>query len=144
MLPAITNCFFAAPPGEEAFRRAFEQAHAADRDDLLWGEIGIHKMAEIVAAEGWGNRLTSPSDICPIPSFRIIDAIEGSMDVNAIIDSSGCRAVHLYNEVMRMVGFDKNGRFKSYGLIGILERRVRELESRMAGEVKADTPVDRL
>jgi tetratricopeptide (TPR) repeat protein len=132
MLPGITNCFFAAPPGEAAFARAFETARAADRHELLWGEIGIHKMAQLVAAHGWGDRLTAPSDICPIPSFRIIDAIEAAIDVEEILAITGCRAVHLYNEVMRVVGFDKNGRFKEHGLIGILEKRVSELERRKA------------
>jgi|GEM_PF-431030 len=126
--PAITNCFFAAEPGERAFLRAFEQASAVDAADLHWGEIGIHKMAEVVSEEGWGERLTAPTDLCPIPPFLIVDAITGSIDVERVLGATKCRAVHLYNEVMRMVGMDKNGTFPENGLIGILEKRVSERE----------------
>ena len=131
VLPAVTNCFFAAEKGEAAFLAAYEQASKLDSSALLWGEIGIHKMAQIVAEEGWGDRLTAPTDICPIPPFRMIDAIMGSFDVEAVLQRTGCRAVHLYNEVMRMVGMDKNGTFPSHGLIGVLEKRVSALEAQM-------------
>ncbi len=65
VVPAITNCLFGAEAGEAAFGRAFDDAVARDNDQLLWGEIGIHKMAELVAAEGWGERLTAPDRHLP-------------------------------------------------------------------------------
>ena len=129
MLPGITNCFFAAPKGEKAFLQAFESSRLVDRTELLWGEIGVHLMARIVAENGWGGRLADPSDICPIPPFRIVDAILGSFDPHHVVQSTNCRAVHLYNEVMRTVGMDKNGHFPKKGLIGYLERRVSEREA---------------
>lgn len=128
VVPGVTNCFFASPPGEPAFLRAFEEARSADRSALLWGEIGIHKMSDIVAEEHWQDRLTSPSDICPIPSFRIVDAIHGKFDVDAVIEMTGCRAVHLYNEVMRMVNLDKHGAFPFGSLLELLDKRVSTLE----------------
>ena len=129
MLPGITNCFFAAPKGEKAFLQAYESSRLVDRTELLWGEIGVHLMARIVAENGWGSRLADPSDICPIPPFRIVDAILGSFDPHQVVQSTNCRAVHLYNEVMRTVGMDKNGHFPKKGLIGYLERRVSEREA---------------
>jgi hypothetical protein len=128
MLPGITNCFFAAQKGEPAFLQAFETSRHVDRTELLWGEIGVHLMARIVAENGWGQRLADPSDICPIPPFRIVDAILGSFDPQQVVQRTNCRAVHLYNEVMRTVGMDKNGHFPKKGLIGYLEERVSERE----------------
>jgi hypothetical protein len=130
MVPAVTNSFFAAKKGEPAFLAAYERARLADPTELLWGKIGIHMMAEVVAAEGWGHRLTDPSDICPIPPFRIIDGILGSFDIDTLVRDTRCRAVHLYNEVMRIVGMDKNGHFPKKGLIGYLEKHVSEREER--------------
>lgn len=127
--PAITNCFFSADPGEPEFLNAFERARRADHADLLWGEIGTHAMAEMVAGQGWGDRLADPSDFCPIPSFRMIDAMDGHLDVEEIVRSTGCRAVHLYNEVLRVAGVDKSGEFPRRSIVSFLETHVANLEA---------------
>lgn len=134
IVPGITNCYFSAEAGEPAFRRAFERSLRMNRDELAWGEVGTHLMAEIVATEKWGDRLASPSFVCPIPVFRIIDAVAGEFEVADIISKTQCNGVHLYNEKLRDVGIDKNAPFPELGLVGHLERRVREREDLIAKE----------
>jgi tetratricopeptide (TPR) repeat protein len=131
MLPAVTNCFFAADAGEPALAWAFDHARGIPATDLRWGEIGTHLMARVVAENGWGDRLAAPSDFCPLPTFRMRDAIAGDIDAGAIVETSRCRAVHLYNEGMRDIGVDKNAPFPAHGLIGYLERRVAAREARV-------------
>ncbi len=129
ILPSVTNCFFAAPAGEMAFSDAYREAAAADRVQLLWGEIGVHTMARLVAEQGWGARLAQPSDFCPIPHFQMVDAIDGALDIPGILASTRCRAVHLYHEVLRVGGVDKNRAFPKDSVIEVLDRLVTEREA---------------
>ena len=132
IVPSVTNCFFAARAGEAGFLGAYQKAAEADRVQLLWGEIGVHAMARLVAENDWGSRLAEPSDFCPIPHFQMVDAIDGALDIPDILARTRCRAVHLYHEVMRVGGIDKSRAFPPDSLIEVLDRLVVSREAAIA------------
>jgi hypothetical protein len=131
--PGGDELFFAFDAREPRLRDTFEKVSAADSALLRWGEIGIHEMAELVARNRWGDRLAAPTDICPIPPFQMVDAIAGGVDVEEIIEQTSCRAIHLYNEIMRTASIDKNGVFPPNSVISVLEKRVSENEMKSRG-----------
>ncbi|HEY0157926.1 MAG TPA: glycosyltransferase [Thermoanaerobaculia bacterium] len=96
-----------APRGSEAMAFAWETCNAKDPQSLRWGETGPSLVAEAVERFGLQDAVHPPETFCPFPYtdwHRLLDA-----DAPPIPEESA--AVHLWNEMWRREGADKDAAY---------------------------------
>jgi hypothetical protein len=106
-VPVVASCVIRAPIGSPAMEQAWRVCSASDPATLEWGETGPRLCANVVAANGLESFVEPPSTFCPIPFHewrRFVDA--GAVEL-----PEDAYAVHLWSEMWRRGGVDKNGEF---------------------------------
>ncbi|HYI12323.1 MAG TPA: hypothetical protein VEK57_24935 [Thermoanaerobaculia bacterium] len=101
--------FIKAPAGSPAMQRAWDICAAKDRTQIRWGETGPALLREIVTTLGLESFVRPPEVFCPIPFPKwesLLDPIPPALPENAA-------AVHLWNELWRRAGKDKDAEFDS-------------------------------
>ena len=93
------------PAGSEVVKFVWETARAKDPDKLVWGEIGPKLLGKAVREFSLQEYVREPEVFCPI----------GYADCAAILDpkislefDEATYAIHLWNEIWRRNGLDKN------------------------------------
>jgi len=93
------------PSGSDVLKFVWETASAKDPDRLVWGEIGPKLLGQAVREFSLEEYVLEPAVFCPI----------GYADWAAILDpkinhdfGDATYAVHLWNEIWRRNGQDKN------------------------------------
>jgi FkbM family methyltransferase len=112
-----------SPPGSRVLKYAWDVCQSKDPATLSWGEIGPLLLAKAVQELGLGAYVRRAADFCPIPWFRwkgIIDPDHQS----GISDET--YAVHLWNEMWRRGGFDKDEEYDAACLYERLKARYLE------------------
>jgi len=100
----VTSSAIKAPRGSEAMRFAWEFCDARDPSSLRWGETGPALAQQIVERFGLHDAVQPPQVFCPIPFWewrRLVDAEAPELPAEA-------HAVHLWNELWRRNGVDKD------------------------------------
>ena len=123
----IQSCVIKCPPGSDVMRYCYDTASAKNPQDLVWGEIGPDLLAAAV------HRFELDHFVSANRAFTILDwtkawkFVSGSPIVAAQerlkIRWYGSYGVHLYNEIWRQKGWDKNGTFAWLSLVEGLKRR---------------------
>jgi mannosyltransferase OCH1-like enzyme len=116
----VTNGIIKAPAGSPAIEYAWRTCEGKKTDQLRWGETGP-KLAGEAVREFSLERYVKPHDVfCPL----------GYLDWRQVLTprqvrefSPSTRAVHLWNEMWRRDGLDKNGRFDAGCLYERLKRK---------------------
>jgi mannosyltransferase OCH1-like enzyme len=116
----VTNGIIKAPAGSAAIEFAWRTCEGKKTDQLRWGETGP-KLASEAVREFSLERYVKPHDVfCPL----------GYLDWRRVLTphevpefSASTRAVHLWNEMWRRDGLDKNGRFDAGCLYERLKRK---------------------
>ena len=102
-----------APAGSEAMAEAWETCRSRDPKDLRWGETGPRLLGQIIDRFGLGRYLQSAATFCPVAYDdwpRLIDPADAChFDVST-------RAVHLWHEMWRREGCDKDRDYPPGGL----------------------------
>ncbi len=96
-----------APRGSEAIAWAWEVCMSKDPAELKWGETGPKLMASVVERFGLQDAVQPPEVFCPLPWSdwrRLIDADPPELPPQA-------RAIHLWNEIWRRNGCDKDAEY---------------------------------
>ena len=89
-------------------------------EHLVWGETGPRLMAEAVRKYSL-EKCTKPHYVfCPLGYSEWHKVLES--DVETVLDES-TYAIHLWNEMWRAAGQDKNARYHENCLYGQLKRR---------------------
>ncbi len=103
----VNNGNIRAPAGSEVFARAWEICRAKDPSRLRWGEAGPRLVASLVTQFGLQASVQTPEVFCPLgyEEWELLLAEEPP----PIPEEA--RAVHLWNEMWRRAGRDKNGRY---------------------------------
>lgn len=96
------------PSGSEAMAYAWGRCLARDPKELIWGETGPKLVGETISRFGLERHLHPAPTFCPISFFDWRLIIEPGLPW-AFDDST--RAVHLWNEMWRRGGVDKDGAF---------------------------------
>jgi hypothetical protein len=106
--PTPTSGFIKAPAGSEAMAFAWKQCQSKDPGRLTWGETGPRLVAEVIREFSLGRFLHGPSTFAPIPHFdweRVLEPVwAGDFPAET-------RAVHLWNEMWRRGGRDKDAHY---------------------------------
>jgi hypothetical protein len=111
--------FIKAPPGSPAMQRAWEVCASKDRTQIRWGETGPALLREVVTSTGLESFVRPPAVFCPIPFPRwesLLDPVPPPLPENAA-------AVHLWNELWRRAGKDKDAQFDAGCLYEVLKAR---------------------
>ena len=113
--PDVCNCFMKAPAGNDLCRQAVDFCQARDVAKLRWGETGPELCARLVGQFGLRRYVAPVSTFCAIPyrswtEFISEDPVIQSRRWREFSSKRVC-AVHLWNEMWRRAGLDKNRSF---------------------------------
>jgi FkbM family methyltransferase len=118
------------PPGSPVIQYAWDVCQSKDPSKLVWGEIGPLLLARAVNELGLDTQVQGADVFCPIPWFRWKELIEP--DHPAVLRDDTC-AVHLWNELWRRGGFDKD---EDYDPACLYERLKAKYLDRLESRVK--------
>jgi hypothetical protein len=106
--PVVTNAMIKAPLGSAFCDYAWRICQTKDPARLVWGETGPRLAGEAVALLGYSAFVVPPATFCPVDP----DTWEEIFDPNGRTDfGPGNYAVHLWNELWRREGLDKNASY---------------------------------
>ena len=97
-----------APACSPLMEHLCEVCENKNPSDLVWGEIGPCLFSEGVHKFGMECHVKEPAVFCPIPWFRWKDAIDPDVRLRLTEETY---AVHLWNEMWRREGFDKDDEY---------------------------------
>jgi len=115
----INAGFIKAPAGSDAIRYAWEACQSKDPTQIRWGETGPRLVNEIVERFGLQQHVRSYEVFCPIgyPEWQsLLSATPPTLPASAV-------AVHLWNEMWRRAGREKDGEYEAGCLYEELKRR---------------------
>ena len=104
----VGSCLIKAPKGNILTKSAFEKCMSKKAEELVWGEIGPKLVKEMVEKYNMQSFVKPPEWFCPIPGIAWDAYIDSSASINF---GENTHAVHLWNEMWRRAGVDKNQDF---------------------------------
>lgn len=116
----ITSGIIKAPAGSEVMNYAWEACRQKKVEDLIWGETGPRLMEEAVRRFKLEKFRHPPEVFCPIGWSQWDTILEANID-RSFSDRS--YALHLWNEMWRRSGVDKNEEFDSDCLYQDLKKK---------------------
>jgi hypothetical protein len=100
--------FLRGSAGSPVLAALWESCLALDPAAIGWGETGSGLLARTLPRFGLGGAVQPPEVFCPIPYFDWRDALEPNSPRSF---PETTRAVHLWNEMWRRAGQDKDARY---------------------------------
>lgn len=120
---SINNAVLALPKGSLLAAQLFEIADAAPPEQQRWGECGPQLMTTLVKLHSLESAVYPPSSVHPIPFPDAPRVFQPDPTRSVHRSTTHSYAVHLWNEVLRQHGIDKNGPFPRTSLIATLAHR---------------------
>ena len=119
-LEVINNGILKAPAGSEAMAYAWAVCQSKQPEKLVWGETGPRLMAEAVKKFSLEEYQQPHLVFCPVgyADWRQVIEPEAPLTLNA-----STRAIHLWNEMWRDSGQDKNAAYDPGCLYERLKKR---------------------
>ncbi len=114
----LNACLLQAPAGSAVVRECCEACVAVDKAAVRWGEIGPILVSRKFIEHGLAHYALAPEAICPIDWWNAHELV--TRPLPELPDSF---AIHLWNEVWRHHGIDKDGAFDSSCAYEALKRR---------------------
>jgi hypothetical protein len=114
----LNACLLQAPAGSAVARECYEACVAADKAKLRWGEIGPVLVSRKFIEHGLAQHALAPDAICPIDWWNAHELV-----MKPLPELPGSFAIHLWNEVWRHHGIDKDGAFDPSCAYETLKRR---------------------
>lgn len=106
--PVVDSAVIKVPKGAEFCKHAWEVCQSKNVKNLVWGETGPRLTAEAVERFDLGRYVLPPEVFCPVDP----DTWEEIFDPNGRSEfGPNTRAVHLWNELWRREGLDKNASY---------------------------------
>jgi len=117
--PARFNpCFLKGERGHPAMRDCFERCAARKPEELQWGMTGPDLATEVFASRGLMPAVVHPDVFCPVDFWRVPEFVSGPFAAPA-----NTHCVHLWNEMWRHHGLDKDAAYPPNGAYEALKRR---------------------
>lgn len=104
----VTSGAIKAPRGSEAMAYAWEVCDSKDPSTLKWGETGPALMAQVVEHFALQHAVQPPQVFCPVTFDGFSRLIDGE---DPLVLPAEAVAVHLWNELWRRVGRDKDAAY---------------------------------
>jgi hypothetical protein len=102
------NAFIKAPAGSEVMAFAWCRCQGKDPADLTWGETGPRLIAEAIRRSSLEYAVQPFLTFAPIPFFQWEQVLDPERFQG---DFAGTHTVHLWNEMWRRAGRDKDARY---------------------------------
>lgn len=96
------------PPGSEVMEYAWKVCQGKNPARLAWGETGPRLMAKAVKKCGLDNYKTSYQAFCPIDYEEWCKVLQPGFE---LLLTERTYAIHLWNEMWRVAGQDKNAQY---------------------------------
>lgn len=119
-LEVVTSGIFKAPAGSEVMAYAWGVCQTKDPARLIWGETGPRLMGEAVRECSLGEYKQSAQVFCPLGYFEWEQVLDP--DAEPRLDERSY-AIHLWNEMWRAAGHDKNAEYPERCFYEQLKRR---------------------
>ena len=104
----ITCGVLKAPAGSEVMEFAWRVCQTKNPIDLIWGETGSKLMAEAIKKYSLQKYQKSHLVFCPLDYLEWSRVLEPAAEIT--FDETTC-AIHLWNEMWRSAGQDKNASY---------------------------------
>jgi hypothetical protein len=121
-VPFVSTAAIRAPRGSEAMAWAWDVCRSKDPAQLRWGETGPALLAAAVERFALQDAVAEPAVFCPIPYAEWRRAIDPAPALELPPQSA---AVHLWNEMWRREGCDKDAPYDARCLYERLKRETR-------------------
>ena len=109
----VGSCVIKGPPGNVLTTSAYEVCMSKKPEELVWGEIGPRLVKEMVEKYSMKSFVKSPDWFCPIAGCMWHLFLEPHVKFNFRETTYG---LHLWNEMWRRAGINKNEEFHSDSL----------------------------
>jgi hypothetical protein len=120
-LEVVTSGVIKAPAGSEVAAYAWGVCQSKKTEDLVWGETGPRLIAEAVGRFSLEEYMQPYRAFCPLGFPDWHKVLEPGCAETAFDETT--YAVHLWNEMWRAAGRDKNGQYHPDSLYERLKRR---------------------
>lgn len=117
----VASCVLGLPAGSSFARHCLGVCCRANLEKLQWGEIGPKLVTRTVLDLGLKDFVKPPAAFCPSDWWRVGQEVVGR--AGADVDLEGSYAVHLWNEMWRRQGIDKNKNHHPLSLYAILRAK---------------------
>jgi mannosyltransferase OCH1-like enzyme len=116
----VTTGVLKAPAGNPILEAAWDFCQKADPQKIVWGQCGPRLLDALVKRHGAQHSVQSPEVFCPVhyPKWQKLLDPTASWSFN-----SPTVAIHLWNELWRRAGFDKDRQWDEQCLYEQLKRR---------------------
>jgi hypothetical protein len=111
-------CYLQAPAGSDLMRECYEVCAAWDKAAMRWGETGPALVTRLFLERGLVSHVLAPDTICPLDWWNVRAFVS-----RPFVPPPEAFAVHLWNEMWRQSGLDKDGTFAANGGYETLKRR---------------------
>jgi hypothetical protein len=122
----IDNAALKAPRGSALAEYAWSVCESKDPKSLRWGETGPRLLAEAVQHCGLAQYVRPPETFCPVPYRAWESVLSPDLKLNFGPET---HAVHLWHELWRTAGQDKDARYPAGCLFETLKARYMPLSS---------------
>ena len=119
-LEVITSGIIKAPAGSDAMAYAWDVCQSKQPEQLVWGETGPKLMGEAVRKFSLEQYKKSYNVFCPLGYSEWRRILESGVET---IPEEGGYAIHLWNEMWRAAGQDKNVAYPEDCLYEKLKRK---------------------
>lgn len=121
---AVASCVIRTTPGSALSAYCFRQADSRKPEEIGWGETGPRLLAAAVEKLGLRDCVARSEVFCPVNWWEWDRAIAATPPRGwEAWTTRGTCGVHLWNEIWRREGVDKNGSFPATSLYAQLQRR---------------------
>lgn len=117
-----TTCIIRTPPESEIMKYCLEQSQWHNRKTVLWGTIGPRLLTQAIIALRLDRYVQSPDVFCPYDWF--LSEVDPEGQLLAPAEVSRCHGVHLWHEMWRRAGLDKNATYHENSLFERLKRAI--------------------
>lgn len=118
----VSSGILRLPRAHAIARQCFEIAGRADRASLNWGDIGPRLLQRVVKASGHMYSVQDPGVFCPIPWRKWRLLLRGDPRACSRYISEATCAVHLWHEMWRRAGLDRQAEFPEMSYMSQLVR----------------------
>lgn len=123
----VASCVIKAPSDCEIMQYCYDTSASRDPQSLIWGEIGPDLLTHAVEKYSQQSSIVKPTDICPVNWWNYKRLVSDSLLVGVVeklrLFYHHSHAIHLWNEMWRRNGIDKNGHVPPYSIYRQLGNR---------------------
>jgi hypothetical protein len=123
----VESCVLKAPQGSEIMEYCYNQSIKKNPDEILWEEIGPELLKTEIKNFGLNRYVNGTNIFCPIDWREWRSVISSSIITTSLVNLKmsvyGSKAVHLWNEMWRIDGIDKNESFHKRSIYEQLKKR---------------------